>query len=76
MIEKDRKIIHIEFEDWIPPEYFCGGCKKSKYVIDPPYCVLLKPDGTIGKIIDPCNDPNCTGQRFKYEPNKEEEPEK
>jgi hypothetical protein len=64
MIERKLNQIREEFEGFVPPCSFSGGCKKSDTVNG--FCVQLKSDGTIGKIEENCQNYESCIKGYKY----------
>ena len=66
MIDWKLKKIKEEFLGFRPPAAFAGGCMKSSLISG--FCAHLRPDGSIGKIEENCeNYESCKkGYRYRY----------
>lgn len=63
LLERKLKQIREEFDGFIPPVGFAGGCMKSTLL---EFCVQLRPDGTIGKIEENCDHFDGCKKGYKY----------
>ena len=63
--EEDRPFLIEWFKTFVPPPHFKGGCMQARLK---KYCYRIKPDGSIGKITENCeNKQDCPGHRYDYE---------